>query len=430
MILSKRSTKRRPSGLLVIAIAAVLVAVTSCQTVVIVPPAPTGVHRSTDVAAFADRVAISRPQLPYIAKAAEAAAQQAADYPNSLINAPYSGQDAFAEEMMNRAGGLANIMPHIERSGQVTPDDVAVFAIRSWEESGTKMIPMMRDYKGRGWIVTLFASKAGAPDDLDVDWFIDNGASSGSADEGAVNVIANALNGWLWVCEYSAALTRHGRYPGILRSVLAEGHQKHNYKLQAGNRRFLGDTDQTIAAETLGQQYFERVDRLLADIVNDKSLAEIDAAAKVVADHINAGGTLKVATCLHILMSEIFTKTKAPFQPFNAIWGGAQEFDDNLHDGDLLVYFAYVGMQTPYRQYGDYIAGTGTPVVTCYVTCDNPLWNKPVGLAHIEQHWHIPDAEIAVPFPPAFVAPVSGIDQALLFRMLDRAIAAKLTAGK
>ena len=45
---------------------------------------------------------------------------------------------------------------------------------------------------------------------------------------------------------------------------------------------------------------------------------------------------------------------------------------------------------------------------------------------HVEQHWHEPDAEVKVAFPPGVIAPVSGLDQAMIFRMLEDAVARKL----
>jgi hypothetical protein len=70
---------------------------------------------------------------------------------------------------------------------------------------------------------------------------------------------------------------------------------------------------------------------------------------------------------------------------------------------------------------------TGAKLVTSFVTdTKTPANNAPDALAHIEQHWKEPDSEVAVPFPPGVMAPVSGLDEAMIFRMVEDAVARKL----
>jgi len=54
--------------------------------------------------------------------------------------------------------------------------------------------------------------------------------------------------------------------------------------------------------------------------------------------------------------------------------------------------------------------------------------NAPEAAAHIAQHWTVPDAEVEVPFPPGRIAPVSGLNQGLLYRMLERSVQRRLSA--
>jgi len=60
------------------------------------------------------------------------------------------------------------------------------------------------------------------------------------------------------------------------------------------------------------------------------------------------------------------------------------------------------------------------------VTDKNPANNAPDAVSHIEQHWSPPDASVRVPFPPGVIAPISGLDQVLLYRMLEESVAARL----
>jgi hypothetical protein len=80
------------------------------------------------LAAFRKRVAHARENLPRIIKAAEAAAERIAAHLKALIDVPYGIQPSFAEEMLNRAGGLAQALPSVERRAQITPDDVTLLS--------------------------------------------------------------------------------------------------------------------------------------------------------------------------------------------------------------------------------------------------------------------------------------------------------------
>ena len=46
----------------------------------------------------------------------------------------------------------------------------------------------------------------------------------------------------------------------------------------------------------------------------------------------------------------------------------------------------------------------------------------------LEQHWPYENAVVPIPFPPAKMAPVSGVYVCLMYRMLDDAIAERLAA--
>src|SRR3990172_13176556 len=61
---------------------------------------------------FSYRLSEVRRQLPITIRAAAAAAERTIEYPECLLNEPaYEIQQPFAEELLNRAGGLARIYP-------------------------------------------------------------------------------------------------------------------------------------------------------------------------------------------------------------------------------------------------------------------------------------------------------------------------------
>jgi len=90
------------------------------------------------------------------------------------------------------------------------------------------------------------------------------------------------------------------------------------------------------------------------------------------------------------------------------------------------VWFSFKGLSTPFEDYGKYIRQSGADIITCFVPDENPANNAPEALVRIEQSWSKWDAEVEVPCPPGRMAPVSGLNQGLLYRMLDAAAAERL----
>ena len=382
------------------------------------------------LAAFRARFAHSEKNLPAIAKASNAAAKRVTAHPEALINVPYGKQPSFAEEVLNRSGGLANALPSLERRKQLTPHDIMLVSVRSWEQDRDKMLPVFEDARKQGWLIVLFASRAGAPKDLDVDCLIDNGAETGGADEAAINAIANALNAWLWICEYTAALTRTGKHPGFLKSIAAAGGDEHNQTVTP-DRRKLHPCDQSIKKLALSRQYLERVRGLLGDLSGGNTREQIRNAADLIAEQIRAGKTVSMATCCHILMYEMTQNRLTPIQPFNVVWRAKSAYPKHVKADDLVLFFGYIGVRTKYEDYLTPLRTTKARFITSFIKDDRDADNNaPDAVVHIAQHWTLPDAEVEVPFPPGKIAPVSGLDQGLLYRMLEAAVAARLKGAE
>ena len=386
---------------------------------------------------FVSRTAGARGQLEHIIAAAEAAAQRKLDHPEALINVPYGSQSSFAEEILNRSGGLAGALPSVERPTLTSDYDIVIFSIRSWETEGPAGIEYLKECREKGWMTIFFASAAGKPDDLDVDFFIDNGAPDGSEAHEAVNVIANCLNGWLWVCEYTAALTRQGRHPGILQSITTPGWKKHDHPIQARNTRHNNyPCDFPVPRKDLAYVYLTRVDRLIDDLSGGHTQSQIAKAADVIAARIRSEANVYVSTNTHIMLNELDKNKKTPWKPLMAVHNPAKVFGEALGEGDLLFWLGFNGVSVwfyddgPTALWNDYdtaIRATGADFITCFAT--DPLHadnNGHGALAHIEQKWNFGDAVVPIPFPPGRMAPISGLYQAMIYRMLDEAVASRL----
>ena len=382
------------------------------------------------LANFSAREEFARHNLPAIIAAGEAAAKRIAEHPNALLNVPYGEQQTFAEEILNRAGGLANALPDVERPKLTTPDDIALLAVRAWDVDGARMVKLMADYKKRGWMIVLFASKAGLPEGAQFDYLLDNVGGPGKEDS-AMNTIANVLNAWLWTCEYTSTLTRLGKYPGILQSMVVPGSTEHNNALQKSGeaRRFLGEWNAPIPAGELAGVYLKRVDLLITELLTSTTQRQIDRAATLIAGRLKAEKTVGIASCEHFLLSDIFFDNKTPWKPFNVVWHAKEAFPQNVKEGDIVVFFGYIGLSTVSEDYAAAMRGTKADIIASYISdYANPANNANEGLCVIEQHWHVGDTEVKLPFPPGSMAPVSGLEAALVYRMLDDATAGKAAA--
>ena len=415
--------------------AAVAVILTGCS---ITERPQTPLADSAVLKDFVSRTVAARGQLEQILAAAEAAARRKLDHPEALINVPYHSQSSFAEEILNRSGGLAGALPSIERPQLISDYDIVIFSIRSWETEGPAGIEYLNQCREKGWMTIFFASAAGKPDDLDVDFFIDNGAPDGSSAHDAVNVIANCLNAWLWTCEYTAALTRQGRHPGILQSITTPGWKEHDHPIQARKSRHNNyPCDFPVAPRDLAYVYLTRVERLIDDLSSMHTQNQIAKAADLIATRLEGGGNVYVSTNTHIMLNELDKNQKTPWKSLMAVHGPAKVFAQALGEGDLVFWLGFNGVSVwsydhdgtteLWKDYDAAIRATKADFITCFATDPlHPDNNGHGALAHIEQNWNFGDAVVPIPFPPRRMAPISGLYQAMIYRMLDEAAAARL----
>ena len=389
---------------------------------------------------FAARVEVARAQVPLIIKAAEAAAARKVAHPDALLNITYSLQSSFAEELLNRSGGLAEALPSEERPQRVTANDFVVFSIRSWETDGAKGLAYLQECRKRGWMIILFASGAGRPTELEVDWFIDNGAGAGGDADAAVNSAANALNGWLWVCEYTAALTRLGQRPGILQSITTAGSIPFDHALQNAQvrHRNLFPCETALPAGDLSRIYLARVDRMVNELSGPVTRGQIDRAAGIIADRLRDGKKVFVSTNTHIMLNEMDKNCQTPWTPLFTLRNMGDVLAKHTQPGDLFFWLGFNGVSIWHypghtgetKLWIDYdtpLRASKVDLITCFARDPlHPDNNGDYALAHIEQNWNFGDSEVPVPFPPGRIAPISGLYQSLLYRMLDDMAAAKL----
>ena len=373
------------------------------------------------------RMKTYQAQVPAITASAQQAAETILAHPEALLDVPYWEQMSFSEELMNRAGGLAHAMPTDNWGRVATKYDIVLLSVRSWQNQRDLILRRVKEYKAKGWTVTIIGSATGKPANLGADFFIDNGAPNAKAEQGRVNVLANTTLGWMWCCEYAAAMSRHGKFPGILYSIAMPGAAEFDAKLQTPDgRHTILDCPKSIPAGELAHIYLKRIEQMIADLRSPHIQQQVQKAADVVAGRLAAGGIVGIAGMGHGIIQEVMVENKTPWKGFRAVFAQATAFKAHLKPGDLLIWMTYCGMNSTTDDYAKYIVEDKLDLVTCYAP--DPIWSKntPPTLAHIDQSWVLPDSEVPIPVAPNAMAPISGVNVILCSRMLDDEVSARL----
>jgi hypothetical protein len=353
-------------------------------------------------------------QLPVITASAEAAAAHAVAHPNWVLRFPGPYQPAFTDEFVARSGGLRNwgtSQPEEAASG-----DMVLYAVRSWEEDGEEAQQVLADYRRQGWLTVLIASRAGMPANLPFDYLVENGAYCGSAEYSPANVIANIILGWMWCCEFTGALTRHGVHPHVYQSVFLPGADEFNATLTP--KHGLPPCAAPQASGALGQAYFDRIQWLLAAVAGPRIQQQIGMAADIIAGHLLAGGRVLAACFAHAVPGEMEHQVQSPFLSLG-VPTKEEEVKQKARTGDLLIFFGYIGLSSKYYDHGKWFRDAGLRLITSFVRDPHPGNGAPDALAHIDPSWQIGDAKVEIPFPPGKMAPMSVVNQLLLFRTLE-----------
>lgn len=386
---------------------------------------------------FSARLGRVRKNIPEITRVAEAVASRWVERRQVLVHVPFGGDGStFAMEMTSRAGGLDNVRPNTVRIKERSANDVITYAARSWGDKAVKFIgaDAVKQHEA-GWLVIVFGSKAGLPKEIPVDHLIDNFARGPGEDEAAVNHLVNLTQGWIFWCELTAALTRHGQRPGILLGMPVPGASANNKQYQIGTPT-LYPCDTKLPAGKLGSAYLNALEKTLADLRSRERRRAIDRAADIAAQRIKDGKTVWMSSFTHDLDGEVLVNNKSPTKAFRGISCGpnGENFTKNLKPGDLLFWFGEWTLNLPWRDYLKIIRSTGTDFIPCYrsnteklepMEHDDVFYDFKVddAVMVLEQRWPFENAVVDIPFPPSKMAPVSGVYLNLMYRMLDESIA-------
>ncbi|MHB9110479.1 MAG: hypothetical protein ACYDCO_25795 [Armatimonadota bacterium] len=371
------------------------------------------------IQAMRARLNVLEAQIPDIVESAKEAALATAN-PAWKVRFPSSCQPAFSDEFIARAGGLANW--GTDKPGELPSPDAIFYAARSWEEDAAEAKSVLPNYFEHGWQGVLIGSRAGMPAKLPYDVFLDNGAETGGAAESPVNFIANITLGWMWVVEFAAALTRQGVHPHVLQSVFVPGAVEFNKSLTPTDA--LPPCETAVPAGELAAAYLRRIAWLLDDMARPEIQQPIAAAARLIRAQLRKRGRVLTACLAHAVPGEMGHAVKGPY--INLGVPREADIQEKARPGDLVLFMGYVGVDNEWYAHGAWLRAAEVKTITSYIDDPlNPDNRIPDALAHIPQSWAFGDAEVEIPFPPGKMAPMSVVNQLLIFRMLDDAVMRK-----
>jgi len=441
-----------------------------------------------DESKFLDRYRVRldtvRKNLPQVTECAECVAERWVKHDKMYIHITYGhATSSFGSEMCARAGGLGciNSLGARRGKGETTAHDVLLLGPRSWEETDGYWLKKLPELKDKGWLIVLFASREGLPEGLPHDVLIENGAASGSGDEGALNALVNVTHGWLWCCELTSALTRLDEKPAVLRAGVLPGSAAHNksvghgrfqptlwpYESMSSNcekpaiRPYDGPPSPSIrqsppvstASEghrtdlktrcntsippgKLAGAYLQALDHHMKAIESEPTQSQLGKAADIAAARLKDGKQVCMASFTHFLTDEVSLNKRSPFKSFRGYQ--PKVFTENLKPGDLLFYWGeqminYGDVLSTVRATGaDYIPSFRMLKPTESLDPEVWKWKEDVSdaLMVLEQHWPYEGTAVPIPFAPKTMAPVSGIYEGLLYRMFDEAVYQRLNRNR
>jgi uncharacterized phosphosugar-binding protein len=406
------------------------------------------VDRPTALDDYAQRLPALRKQIPAIVESAEAAAERVAAEPQTHLVFPLHNK-WFCYEFSGRAGGLANSWLRVAPRQTAVDNDIVLMGVRHWDTEAEATRSKLTDYSKQGCLTIVFGPSVGVPPNMPYDVLLDDAAPSTNITPGAVNAIANVTLGWMWCCEYAAALTRKGFVPGILRSKGLTDAPPHNEPLQqTEGKTWLGQAREPIEAGTLATLYLARIESLIRDVRSPPVQDAVAKAAEIVATRLREGKRVFLSGTGHAANYEL---THPDYHERYTTFYGSQitHVKEGFRRGDLLVWFGYMGCVglkdaktgtdclADLRDKGVDVVFCEAPVPAATNTAPDVLalvdrtvlralpTPSPV-VAIVDQSWSMPDAEVPIPWFPNRMAPVSGVNALLLLRMLDEAVAARL----
>ena len=366
--------------------------------------------------------------LPAIIRSAEAAA---AVYIEDGARIGALGDPALVGEFSGRAGGLGQTSRarNIDRQGW---RGVVLFFPR--ERTLADDLRKARGLRERGLMVIGFGGPAieEAAREAGVKWsaFIANHAAPTDglfpAEGGGMVVPTEATASiaatWTWTGEFVAALTRLGKMPVLLQSIMVPGASDRAGKYR--NLKFHEGTPEKVEAGRLGREYLAELRRCLG-AVHEHEMGKIRKVAEMATANVRSGKGVHVFAHGHALRYLI----GVPHDPglFHQVNSGLFELKDDpgIAEGDLVFCVGYdrIFEGWYYRDGTTRMRAAGATMAWSMTDYNRDPEFGPAALPKDEiivgQHWELGDAVVTVPGYDIKILPPSGVIALAILRMTE-----------
>ena len=238
---------------------------------------------------------------------------------------------------------------------------------------------------------------------------------------GPVAGIANVTRMWTFTAELVAALTRMGKMPSMLQSILVPG--AHEWNRRVGEFRFHSDrTVPPVPAGVLGRRYLDSLRNSFLRIESTE-MKNFAGAGRLCADAFCSGRHLLASTLSHFLPTQARMKGFPPI--FSWIDDNARNADSlsgRVGNGDvwLMIGYSYNPLQelkllrrTGAKSVALFVPGPAVFGEGLPVDPDPSLID-----IYIDPHWRQGDGVVAIPGYDPKVIPVSGVIMASCYWMV------------
>ena len=327
-------------------------------------------------------IAQTRPNLAPLAKSADRAAHEFVSGGSLWVA---GRQPDFITEACGRAGGLMAIAPLDQRVP--TNHDVILYAVPGSPDPGD--LKLRGQWQEQGATVIQFSSPAGL-----------------YSNHFPMDTVANVVDLWTWTGEFVAACTRLGKMPVLYQSYGLPGGPERGKKYQG--KKFHDDLIiKPIAADVLGREYLDQIERMLAKI-GDTQMPKILQAAKWWSQSTSAT-TLFTGHMFprHAQDPRTFTFGSVAAVP-------AWEDKDLLDASRSPQFVLYVGYQFAPRKLMDQAKAMEVKLVYSDVQPAQPP-EPASNILYLDPAWPLADACVTVPGYDVPILPASGVIQAAIY---------------
>jgi hypothetical protein len=286
---------------------------------------------------LAQKIDAAIARLPAITRLAENLAKR--HERGGLIGFPWIGT-TLEQELFGRAGGAMHISfdrPWKKRrTAAEKANDAMIFAWDTAPAPGA--LERVREARAKGMFVIGFGPTSDPEVTAACDAWIESGGEDLSV--GKTHPFVNALNGWLLIGEYVAALTRRGKMPTMWKAGIAvdgkEWADRYFGKVQFHD-------DFRVAPQPAGEiagRYLARIGHLVARLGREE-LDDLRGFAAEIAAELRAGRKTTVASSGHMAMNWIGRFADAAWAENHEVHGNVdfqmKSYEKDTPDGALVL---------------------------------------------------------------------------------------------